>query len=144
MTAVIDPWLQQHGPLLRVVHRELSSPELDAAQQVVFLVNLSSSATLGRRTLQQLVDDDHTPWVIDDEDDLARLLDYPGRLPRTPDQVDTMREVAYYDQPTQTVLTTFAAQLDQHAHVQHHFMTYRDAVAPLGIHLGLIFRRPTA
>ncbi|ORZ04472.1 hypothetical protein BCR42DRAFT_429143, partial [Absidia repens] len=160
MTAVIDPWLQAHhddnqGVLLRVVHRQLRSPELDSAQAVVFLVNTTcaSKAMHGddedwRRLLRLLLVREDRPsppplMVIEDEDDLARLLDYPGRLPRSADELDTMHEVAYYDQPTQTVLTTFAAQLDQHAHVQHHFRAYRDAVAPMGIDLGLIFRRPT-
>ncbi|KAG0051329.1 hypothetical protein BGZ83_003859 [Gryganskiella cystojenkinii] len=99
------------------------------------------------------------------EEELALLLDYPGRLPTTHVEMQQMIEVSYWHQPpppsapTATssitsasqqlsntteeqeprLLTAFAAQPNQIPRIQSHFQTYRDAVRnePFNLHLKL-------
>ncbi|KAF9183022.1 hypothetical protein BGZ50_004477 [Haplosporangium sp. Z 11] len=81
------------------------------------------------------------------EEDLALMLDIPGRLPGTEVELKRMIEVSYWSQGhcsadkesnEPLLLTAFAAQPDQLPDIQAHFKRYRDAVWDLfRIHLKL-------
>ncbi|KAF9962347.1 hypothetical protein BGZ72_007400 [Mortierella alpina] len=84
------------------------------------------------------------------EEDLAVMLDIPGRLPRTHAEMMQMIEVSYWHQTSSsntsstsktepTLLTAFAAQPDQIPEIQAHFRRYRDTLLqvlqlPLKLH----------
>ncbi|KAF9578767.1 hypothetical protein BGW38_005276 [Lunasporangiospora selenospora] len=91
------------------------------------------------------------------EEDLAMMLDLPGRLPETESEIFKMVEVSYWHERPQdlettqasvgnelgtgvqdhlTLLTAFAAQPDEIPNIRQHFTTYRDRVQELfGIRL---------
>ncbi|KAF7732865.1 Mitochondrial inner membrane protein oxa1l [Apophysomyces ossiformis] len=55
------------------------------------------------------------------ESQLAEILDYPGSLPNSLEDVAAMKEVAYIDADRQTLLTTYAALDNQLHNVKDHF-----------------------
>ncbi|KAG9325696.1 hypothetical protein KVV02_006199 [Mortierella alpina] len=91
------------------------------------------------------------------EEDLAVMLDIPGRLPRTHSEMLQMIEVSYWHHQTSTnqtsnnqtsstpeteptLLTAFAAQPDQIPEIHAHFRRYRDTVLqvlglPIKLHI---------
>ncbi|KAF9172316.1 hypothetical protein BGX21_003395 [Mortierella sp. AD011] len=88
------------------------------------------------------------------EQDLAVMLDLPGRLPESEKEIHQMIEVSYWHQgdvdvangqndkatteESPTLLTAFAAQPDQVPSIQIHFKRYRDTVREIfGIQLKL-------
>ncbi|KAI7862226.1 hypothetical protein BDF14DRAFT_1736719 [Spinellus fusiger] len=74
---------------------------------------------------------------------LGTLLDYPGTLPSTHEEIRTMLEVVYYDTGHDCVLTTYAALLTEKDKVKDHFEHYaRVCKESLGMSLELILRHP--
>ncbi|KAF9358219.1 hypothetical protein BGX26_002223 [Mortierella sp. AD094] len=88
------------------------------------------------------------------EQDLAIMLDLPGRLPESEKEMHQMIEVSYWHQgdigigggqndrataeASPTLLTAFAAQPDQVPNIQIHFKRYRDTIREIfGIQLKL-------
>ncbi|KAF9287878.1 hypothetical protein BGZ68_001156 [Mortierella alpina] len=85
------------------------------------------------------------------EEDLAVMLDIPGRLPKTHAEMLQMIEVSYWHQASDhttssapetgpTLLTAFAAQPDQIPEIHAHFRRYRDTLfqlleLPLKLHI---------
>ncbi|KAI8340538.1 hypothetical protein BC941DRAFT_417515 [Chlamydoabsidia padenii] len=146
--AVIEPWMRQYDKELMgdwiLIQRRLYSPEIQG-NMVFLFVHLPQLTTSMRTSL--MLSPQATSLSdqcdIGSEDELAMLLDYPGRLPRSMLELDTMREVAYYNQLDKTILTTFACQLEQQDNVHSHFKLYQDTMLLIGLPLGLIFRRPT-
>ncbi|KAF9557165.1 hypothetical protein EC968_007791 [Mortierella alpina] len=84
------------------------------------------------------------------DDDLAVMLDIPGRLPKTHAEMLQMIEVSYWHQAgtsntasasesEPTLLTAFAAQPEQIPEIQAHFRRYRDTLQllelPLKLHI---------
>ncbi|KAF9151253.1 hypothetical protein BG015_006889 [Linnemannia schmuckeri] len=71
------------------------------------------------------------------EQDLATMLDIPGRLPASEAEIHAMVEVSYWHQDESTVdsppvlLTAFAAQPDEIPAIQIHFKQYRDSARSL-------------
>ncbi|KAF9108911.1 hypothetical protein BGX27_008184 [Mortierella sp. AM989] len=87
-----------------------------------------------------------TKSQIISEQDLAVMLDLPGRLPESEIEMQKMIEVSYWHQGSidggqndgPTLLTAFAAQPDQLPNIQIHFKRYRDVVRNIfGIQLKL-------
>ncbi|KAF9091875.1 hypothetical protein BGX29_010723 [Mortierella sp. GBA35] len=74
--------------------------------------------------------------VMISEQDLAIMLDIPGRLPSTENEIRAMIEVSYWHDhadpdESPVLLTAFAAQPDQIPSIQTHFKRYRDTVRTL-------------
>ncbi|KAI9021568.1 hypothetical protein CLU79DRAFT_753866 [Phycomyces nitens] len=77
------------------------------------------------------------------EESLARILDYPGSLPKTEEEILTMLEVAYVDSRYGYVVTTFAGQTREEEKIRAHFRHYKEEYKNVfGIELQLIMRRP--
>ncbi|KAF9919264.1 hypothetical protein FBU30_011083, partial [Linnemannia zychae] len=139
----------------RLITRDVRSPEM-SLQGYVLLWNTQSVASHSQAaTIQQLINllcpppshshfmTSPTPALVS-EQDLALMLDIPGRLPSTEKEIQTMVEVSYWDQAQQdtlgsdnnnddspVLLTAFAAQPDQISTIQAHFKRYRDSVQTL-------------
>ncbi|KAI8082746.1 uncharacterized protein BX664DRAFT_338970 [Halteromyces radiatus] len=121
---VVRPWMDQYNNLLVnsvLVKRQLYTPEIDGQWMFLLVRTKTTSHLLQQEQLHM------------SEEQLATLLDYPGRLPRSMDELPTMREVVYYDQHTRLVLTTFASQLEQQQQVMQHFTRYKDTMLPFGL-----------
>lgn len=130
--AVLDPLKEKCGICINEIHHPLASDEMEL--KGCLLVHKSSSL------VQQLLDQQDEQVS---ETSLARLLDYPGRLPQSSDEISTMCEVVYYATPSNVVLTTFAAQQDELDQVKTHFERYKEQChTQLGMELGLLVRRP--
>lgn len=137
--AVVRPWMQHHSALMGswvLRQRRLYSREIQGSL-VYFFARTNHSIVL--ESIGQTDGCD----MSSSEEKLAVLLDYPGRLPRSMHELGTMREVVYYNRQDMHIVSTFACQLDQHDLVQQHFERYHDTMLPLGVPLGLIFRRPS-
>jgi hypothetical protein len=74
------------------------------------------------------------------EQDLAIMLDIPGRLPASEIEVRAMVEISYWHQDQDeyaavdsapVLLTAFAAQPDEISLIQTHFKRYRNSVRSL-------------
>ncbi|KAI8069325.1 hypothetical protein BC940DRAFT_298450 [Gongronella butleri] len=148
LQAVVLPWIdeqeqqeqkqEQENPqrgepaLWRVVRCVLDTPEMRQSP-AVFVAGPRTS----RRVDQALM------AGVAYESQLATLLDYPGGLPEDAAQVATMLEVVYVDRARDNkLMTTFACQQDEQHNVVQHFQRYRHAMAPYGIDLALMMRRP--
>ncbi|SAM08234.1 hypothetical protein [Absidia glauca] len=137
--AVVRPWMQHHSALIDswvLRQRRLYSPEIQGSL-VYFFAHTNHPIVLESFEQADRCD------MSSSEENLAVLLDYPGRLPRSMHELETMREVVYYNRQDMHIVTTFACQLDQHDLVQQHFERYHDTMLPIGVPLGFIFRRPT-
>lgn len=80
--------------------------------------------------------------ILVSESDLAALLDIPGRLPGSEEEICKMIEVSYWQQDTSVaspvLLTAFAAQSEELPVIQAHFKRYKERVLNLfGITLKL-------
>ncbi|KAG0347268.1 hypothetical protein BG004_008091 [Podila humilis] len=80
--------------------------------------------------------------VIVPEDDLALILDIPGRLPGSEAEIRHMVEVSYWQvdssSGSSTLLTAFAAQPDEIPAIQVHFQRYKVKVLDLfGMSIGI-------
>ncbi|KAI7875231.1 hypothetical protein K492DRAFT_211051 [Lichtheimia hyalospora FSU 10163] len=131
--AVLDPLLNEECDIcINEIHRPLASAEMNL--EGCLLVHKSNPL------VQQLLDQQDEQVS---ESLLAKLLDYPGRLPESSDEISTMCEVVYYAMPSNVILTTFAAQQDELYQVKLHFERYKEQChTQLGIELGLLVRRP--
>ncbi|KAJ8658511.1 hypothetical protein O0I10_005864 [Lichtheimia ornata] len=130
--AVLDPLKEQYDICINEIHRPLASDEMEL--KGCLLVHKSCPL------VQQLLDqqDEQVSETL-----LAKLLDYPGRLPESSDEISTMCEVVYYAIPSKVILTTFAAQQDELDQVKAHFARYKEQChTQLGMELGLLVRRP--
>ncbi|KAG2174723.1 hypothetical protein INT43_005781, partial [Umbelopsis isabellina] len=87
------------------------------------------------------------------EDKLAVFLDYPGSLPSSAEELDSMLEVAYLDATRQVnwlirssedpiIVTTFAAQESEVDKVKEHFQRYRAKMLEMNIDLQILIRKP--
>ncbi|KAG0256340.1 hypothetical protein BG011_004609 [Mortierella polycephala] len=94
---------------------------------------------LGSSDMNESSNNGNKPATISEED-LALMLDIPGRLPETEMELKRMIEVSYWSQghcstdkePNEPLLlTAFAAQPDQLSDIQAHFKRYKDAVRDL-------------
>ncbi|KAI8992649.1 hypothetical protein BDB01DRAFT_717236 [Pilobolus umbonatus] len=79
------------------------------------------------------------------EDTLARLLDYPGKLPSSPEDVRLMKTVIYYHQTVDTkelvAVTTYAMLDYEKEKVISHFKRYQSICeTALGMQLRLLIR----
>lgn len=130
--AVLDPLKEKCGICINEINRPLASDEMEL--KGCLLVHKSSPL------VQHLLDQQDEQVS---ETSLAKLLDYPGRLPQSSDEISTMCEVVYYAIPSKVVLTTFAAQQDELDQVKAHFERYKEQChTQLGTELGLLVRRP--
>ncbi|CDS04947.1 hypothetical protein LRAMOSA07477 [Lichtheimia ramosa] len=128
--AVLEPL--KDDICINEIHRPLASAEMNL--EGCLLVHKSSPL------VQQLLNQQDE---LVSETLLAQLLDYPGRLPDSSDEISTMCEVVYYAMPSKVILTTFAAQQDELDQVQAHFDRYKEQChTQLGMELGLLVRRP--
>ncbi|KAF9336529.1 hypothetical protein BG006_008330 [Podila minutissima] len=83
-----------------------------------------------------------TTEIVVSESDIATLLDIPGRLPGSEEEIHKMLEVSYWQQDASVtspvLLTAFAAQPEELPAIQIHFEQYKDRVSSLfGITLKL-------
>lgn len=121
-----------------------SHPQSDLIQRAINQLFSSSHETTPKANKDKT--NPNTQCVIA-EQDMAVILDLPGRLPETEIEVYRIVEVSYWDQGKTlsghggnagnttsppdlqpTLLTTFAAQPDQIPGVHAHFKRYKDAV----------------
>ncbi|KAL0079819.1 hypothetical protein J3Q64DRAFT_1761404 [Phycomyces blakesleeanus] len=135
---VIDPLADELGLRTRVLGC-LESEEMNlTGGLIVDLVECHENKDKNR-----IVDELWSCGSTIGEDRLARILDYPGSLPRSEQDILTMLEVAYVDSRRGCVVTTFAAQTREEQKVRTHFERYRMQCKDLfGIDLQLIIRRP--
>lgn len=100
------------------VDRPLESPEI-SLENSWFIINKSHD--LFPVLNQSLLNDD---FLKLDEPHLALFLDYPGSLPNSPSELNTMLFVGYFDRKNGYSLTTYAAQERQKSSVLDHFQHY--------------------
>ncbi|KAJ2955497.1 hypothetical protein NQZ79_g8512 [Umbelopsis isabellina] len=74
------------------------------------------------------------------EEQLAVFLDYPGSLPSSAEELDSMLEVASSEDPI--IVTTFAAQESEVDKVKEHFQKYRSKMSEMNIDLQILIRKP--
>lgn len=135
---VLDPVCAESGVQVTVIEKPLRSPE----------TSLQGSILLSRRdaaVVASLLDDNSNKTTVA-EAELAQILDYPGRLPETLEQVAMMREVAYLEASSMRLLTSFAVVgQEQVEATKRHFARYRQAcLEHLNMDLRLLIRRPVA
>ncbi|KAF9407620.1 hypothetical protein BGZ94_002620 [Podila epigama] len=154
---VLLPHLVQHPSYdatkldCRLITRNIRSPEMSLTGNILVwnqaTVRHHAQSTLVQATIQHLcpvqapqMDDLQTKEAIISENDLATLLDIPGRLPASEQEIRAMLEVTYLDiLPSGTVLlSAFAAQPDELKQIAGHHKRYKERVAQLfGINLGV-------
>ncbi|CAO3619342.1 unnamed protein product [Cunninghamella echinulata] len=158
ITLVVQPWLQQHSQLLDNNNNwylfpcQLSSPEIQPPQPVYFFCQLNdprlASTTLSSLCINNKNNDSSSSsssssiFHVTSENTLAMILDYPGHLPISLKELETMREVIYYDEDEKLVLTTFACQLNEEKKVHQHFDQYKNKMEDVGLKLKLMMRQP--
>ncbi|KAI9299608.1 hypothetical protein BJ944DRAFT_274090 [Cunninghamella echinulata] len=153
ITLVVHPWLQQHSQLLdnnnnwHLFPCQLSSPEIQPPQLVYFFCQLHDPRLASTALLSLCIDNknnDSSPSIfhVTSEHTLATILDYPGHLPTCLKELETMREVIYYDEDEKRVLTTFACQLKEEEKVHQHFDQYKNKMEDVGLKLKLMMRQP--
>ncbi|KAI8880377.1 hypothetical protein K501DRAFT_255089 [Backusella circina FSU 941] len=133
-TTVIEPVLHAmnlHNLKLRLL-QNIRSPEADL-HGCLLLYNQANSA---------LVENMFQSSGIVSESDMARLLDYPGHLPSSPEEIQTMKLVLYFHlRPNKSLLavTSFAIQESEKQATQSHFERYKRVCQDrLGIELKLL------
>ncbi|KAF9131119.1 hypothetical protein BGW39_002203 [Mortierella sp. 14UC] len=133
----------------RLITRNVQTPEMSLKGYVLFWSSTTVDSHPQAASIQRSIDllcpsssaaTITTTTMISDED-LALMLDIPGRLPTTEPEMRAMIEVSYWHQdnnnsnpanPSSPVLlTAFAAQPDQAPAIQTHFKRYRDTVRTL-------------
>ncbi|KAF9436457.1 hypothetical protein BGZ76_003918 [Entomortierella beljakovae] len=156
----LDSFKEQHrlGLNCQLITKQVRSPEMLLMDCVLVWSTRVIQSHQQSERIQHGVDllfstKDSKSQIIP-EDDLAVMLDLPGRLPQSEAEVHRMIEVSYWHQgnvttvsgqnktpasdESPTLLTAFAAQPDQIPNIQTHFKRYRDAVRDkFGIQLKL-------
>ncbi|KAG0296511.1 hypothetical protein BGZ96_009330 [Linnemannia gamsii] len=133
----------------RLITRNVRSPEMSLQGYILLwsstTVEAHPQAALIQRSIDLLCppppsDSAAATTAIVSEQDLAIMLDIPGRLPGSEAEIRAMVEVSYWhqDQDESTavdsvpvLLTAFAAQPDEIPLIQTHFKRYRDSVRSL-------------
>ncbi|KAI9281653.1 hypothetical protein BY458DRAFT_499290 [Sporodiniella umbellata] len=100
------------------ITQQVTTPESD----------LTGSGLIYHRDHAQLIKSFDHPTRLT-EATMAHILDYPGHLPRSQQELATMHTVLYlHHRPPYTIaLTTFAIQTHEKEHTSHHFQKYRHA-----------------
>ncbi|KAK5828594.1 hypothetical protein F5H01DRAFT_5986 [Linnemannia elongata] len=124
----------------RLITRDVRSPEMSLQGYVLLWSSTTIESHPKAASIQRSIDllcptttGETRPAMIS-EQDLAVMLDIPGRLPSSEAEIRAMVEVSYWHQDDSTVdsspvlLTAFAAQPDQIPAIQTHFKKYRDSV----------------
>ncbi|KAF9539887.1 hypothetical protein EC957_004895 [Mortierella hygrophila] len=127
----------------RLITRDARSPEMSFQGYVLLWSSTAVESHPQAATIQRSIDllcpttTGQTEPAMISEQDLAVILDIPGRLPASEAEIRAMVEVSYWHQDESTVdsspvlLTVFAAQPDQIPAIQTHFKKYRDSVRSL-------------
>lgn len=158
---VLQPHLVQHhsfassGLECQMITRSVRSPEMPLTGWVLVW---SKDSVRGHPPIQGTLDllcpSSEVPQsasieILVSESDLAALLDIPGRLPESEEEIRKMIEVSYWQQDASVaspvLLTAFAAQPEQLPDIQAHFKRYKERVLSLfGITLKLHFQSMVA
>jgi hypothetical protein len=126
------------GLSCRLITRDVQSPEMPLQGCVLVWSQRTIRSHPQSNIIQRAIDmffpsaegESDNGWIIS-EQDMAVILDIPGRLPENELEVRRMVEVSYWHQvetlpDTQPVLlTAFAAQPDQMHSIQAHFKRYK-------------------
>lgn len=124
---VINPMLSQHENVsAEIITGRVQSPELD---------DMRDSVIVSRQPPPPAFFPSNDSPQLLEEDTLAELLDYPGTLPKTEEELAIMFEVGYVDADNGCLLTTFVALIHQLPRVHAHFQSYHDACARIGLNL---------
>lgn len=133
----------------RLISRNVRSPEMSLQGYILLWSSTTVKAHPQAASIQRSInllcsppptDSAAATTVIISEQDLAIMLDIPGRLPASETEVRAMVEVSYWHQDQDesaavdsvpVLLTAFAAQPDEIPLIQTHFKRYRDSVRSL-------------
>ncbi|KAI7851674.1 hypothetical protein BDC45DRAFT_515552 [Circinella umbellata] len=140
--------LTLRGIEIAEIETNVSSPEISL--QGCFIVYHRSQ----QETIQPLLlmsqngkENNSSNQQVISESTLAKILDYPGSLPRNQHEIMNMLEVVYYIEEQENrsvqIITTFAALDHEVKQVKVHFVNYRKIChEKLGLDLRLLIRRP--
>lgn len=154
---VLQPHLVQHHSFAssrlecRMITRSVRSPEMPLTGCVLVWNRESVRSHPQSFTIQGVLDllcpssevlQGVPTEIVVSESDLATLLDIPGRLPGSEEEIHKMLEVSFWKQDTSAsspvLLTAFAAQPEEVPTIQAHFKRYKDRMSSLfGITLKL-------
>ncbi|KAG0039051.1 hypothetical protein BGZ82_009857 [Podila clonocystis] len=153
---VLQPHLVQHrsfvfsGLECRMVTRSVRSPEMPLTGCALVWNRESVKSHPQSFAIQEILDllcpSSEVPQgvsteIVVSETDLATLLDIPGRLPGSEEEIHKMLQVSYWQQDASVspaLLTAFAAQPEELTAIQTHFKRYKDrALGLFGITLKL-------
>ncbi|KAK3838508.1 MAG: hypothetical protein JOS17DRAFT_730342 [Linnemannia elongata] len=142
-TGTSQTTLEGQGLECRLITRDVRSPEMSLQGYVLLWSSTTVESHPQAASIQRSIDllcpttTGETKPVMISEQDLAAILDIPGRLPANEAEIRAMVEVSYWHQDesavdsSPTLLTAFAAQPDQIPAIQTHFKQYRDSVRGL-------------
>ncbi|KAG0084533.1 hypothetical protein BGZ92_009789 [Podila epicladia] len=147
---VLQPHLVQHHSFAssslecRMITRSVRSPEMTLTGCALVWNRESVRGHAHSSSIQGILDllcpSSEVPQgvateIVVPESGLATLLDIPGRLPGSEEEIRKMLEVSYWQQDASVtspvLLTAFAAQPEELPTIKIHFKRYKDRVSSL-------------